>query len=247
MTPFRAPYVMTWAVIVLAVGCREPTSVDTAPAAVTWIEWPTAVSAAQPGSIRISGFTQCPYSVAFGAYVSNWGLHVTAEGRNPSDLPCEQAGLDGGGAGFDTVLSLPELPSPPGGLPFNFAVYAPVAHLSGYLDLGQATERYVGQLWLQSQPDTATQFAGTMHVVMDTLGCWRGVPASAPPRPGWAFAKPVPLVSQPGPMLPRLAYVRGHFVSGSPAGCGDDRAMEVSELDVDATPYPATGHARQDR
>ena len=73
-----------------AAGCAgEVTGVATVPAYVTWMEWPTAVTAARPGALRLSGYTQCPYRLVFGVSVSGSEIRVSAAGIDPAnDVAC---------------------------------------------------------------------------------------------------------------------------------------------------------------
>lgn len=219
----------------LAGGCvAEPTGVDVVPAYVTWLEWPTAVTASRPGALRVSGSAQCPYRVVFRAAVSGTEIRLTAEGRDPrNDVGCITGSGAGSGAGFDTLLPLPQLAPPSSGLPAWFQIWAPMKGLSW----GPVGDRVVGQIELRATADTATQFAGRASVSGDSSGCWRLTPWSRAPAPQWVFTKPVPLVPRP---YAYYGYVSGRFVPANPPICGDSIAVLASRVEVDVTPWGAS-------
>jgi hypothetical protein len=218
-----------------AAGCSgEPTGVLVVPAFVTWVEWPAAVTATQPGSLRVSGYTQCPYRVAFHVSVSGTDIRLVAEGRDPlPDVACiALQAADAGGAGYDTLLPLPRLTAPPSGLPAWFLLSAPMAGLSAW----PAGDQVVGGIELQATADTATQFAGRALVFGDSAGCWWMRPWSRAPTPLWVFTKPVRLVPQP---YSYSAFVSGRIVPANPPICGESSAVHATRLEVDATPWGA--------
>lgn len=219
----------------LAAGCvAEPTSVDVVPAYVSWLEWPTAVTATQPGALRVSGWAQCPYRVVFRASVSGTEIRLSAEGRDQRrDVGCigpsTVSSGAGGGAGFDTLLPLPRLTPPSSGLPAWFQIWAPMEG-PGW---GPDADQLVGGIELRAIADTATQFAGRASVSSDSLGCWRMRPWSRAPAPQWAFTKPVPLAPR---TYAYHGYVSGRFVAANPPICGDSVAVRATRLEVDVTP-----------
>jgi len=228
--------------VLLAAGCvPEPTQVYVVPGVVTWLEWPTAVTARQPGALRVSGYAQCPYRVVFGASVSGTEIHLTAEGRDPRNSIClalDAAGSSASiaidsGARYDTLLPLPQLTPPSSGLPERFQIWAPMQG-PGW---GQAGDQLVGGLDLRATGDTATQFAGRATVFTDSSGCWRMRPWSRGPAPQWVFTKPVPLAPlRYGYYAGYYGYVTGYFVPVSPPICGDSIAVRATRLEVDVTP-----------
>lgn len=220
------------AALLIAAGCaNEITGIETVPAYVNWIEWPTAVSASQPGSLRVSGIAsvRCgSFRVVFGVSVRGTAIHVTAHGVGNARGICL---LDGGGtgAGADTVLPLPLLAPTPSGPPSTYAIFAPMMPFWS----GAGEERSVGWLELRSTPDTAARFAGGVWLFTDSLGCVRARPYSAPPRPEWPFATPPKVV--PG-LWGLTGFLRGSLVDVNPPVCGQTRAIGAIELTVDATP-----------
>ena len=234
----RPPRILLTAGALLAAACvAEPTGVDVVPAYVTWLEWPTAVTATQPGALRVSGYAQCPHRVVFSASVSGTEIRVTAEGRGLGDWGCvdlhvASSGIGGGagsGAGFDTLLPLPRLTPPSSGLPARFQISAPMQG-PGWWPTG---DRLVGGIDLRATADTVTQFAGQAGVYGDSSGCWRMRPWSRYPAPQWVFTGPVPLLPRP---YAYYGYVSGHFVPANPPICGDSIAVRATRLEVDVTP-----------
>ena len=238
----RPPRILLSMGALLAAGCvAEPTGVDVVPAYVSWLEWPTGVTATQPGALRVSGWAQCPYRVVFSASVSGTEIRLSAEGRDPrQDVGCLALHVAGSGAGigagsdaaFDTLLPLPQLTPPSSGLPAWFQIWAPMEG-PGW---GPDGDQLVGGIELRGTADTATQFAGRAWVSSDSLGCWRMRPWSRAPAPQWVFTKPVPLV--PRPYL-YYGYVSGRFVPADPPICGDSIAVQATRLEVDVTPWGA--------
>jgi hypothetical protein len=234
----RPPRILLATGALLAAGCvAEPTGVDVVPAYVSWLEWPTAVTATQPGALRVSGWAQCPYRVVFSASVSGTEIRLSAEGRDPRNAIClsrqgESSGA-GGGAGFDTLLPLPRLTPPSSDLPEWFQILAPMEG-PGWWPAG---DRFVGWTELRATADTATQFAGRATVFTDSSGCWRMRPWSRSPAPQWVFTKPVPLAPR---TYAYYGYVSGRFVAANPPICGDSIAVQATRLEVDVTPWGAS-------
>jgi hypothetical protein len=225
----------------LVAGCvAEPTGVEVVPAYVSWLEWPTAVTATQPGALRVSGWAQCPYRVVFSASVSGTEIRLSAEGRDPGNWACVGPNVAGGGvgigvgsgAGFDTLLPLPRLSATPSGQSW-FQIWAPMEG-PGYWHAG---DQLVGGINLGAIADTATQFAGRATVFTDSSGCWRMRPWSRSPAPQWVFTKPVPLAPR---TYAYYGYVSGRFVAANPPICGEPIAVQATRLEVDVTPWGAS-------
>lgn len=216
--------------LLLAAACSEGTGPQVVPGSVSWIEWPTAVTASQPGSLRVSGYAECPYDLVFGVSLTGTALRVRAEGRQRSNTMCLL--LSGSGAGYDTLLPLPRLGEGVSQLPYRYSIWAPVAVFGG---VERPNERMVGTLELRAVPDTATMFAGVIRLFLDSLRCWRAMPYSAPPMPRWSFAKPVLLDTV---VAGRNAFLSGLLVQVSPPVCGDSQAIDPLALEVDIAPSP---------
>jgi hypothetical protein len=230
MGPFRLGRIVL-AGMVVAAACRESTGpgMTVVPGAITWIEWPAAVSLGQVASVRVSSIEWCGYQTVYGVAVRGTEVHVTAEARARSDMVCLQGG--GSGAGFDTVLALPQLGTGGSGSFVPYMLWAPVPG-PAYGGFGRPTERMLGYVEAGGT-DTSTHFAGIVSLALDSLGCWRAQPLSAPPIPRWAFARPLALAPA---SAGRRAFLVGRFVAESPAACGDARAIAPLTLEVDATP-----------
>jgi hypothetical protein len=216
---------------VFAVACRESTGPGTTvvPGAITWIEWPAAVTASHPESLRISGFLQCPYVGVWRAAINGTEVHIAAWGHE-RDIVCLDSGT---GSGYDTLLVLPRLTGGPVGTQ-SYSLWVPVtaATVAWRFD-GNTVERKVGTFDLRAVPDTTTDMAGWVMVTQDSLGCWRARPLSAWPSTPLALAAAPNLVPAP---WGQWAYLAGHLVPGSPAPCGDVRSISASTLQVDAIP-----------
>ena len=218
--------------LALVAGCHEPTAVPTGPAAVSWIEWPTAVKAGEPGGVlRVSGSADCPYVPVFDISVRSTVVTVTVVGRYRGSGICLQGGASG--AGFDTLLPLPALAAQ-GSVPFAYLIRVPMGEV-GYSGSGVITERSVGFIALQPAPDTTTKVAGRVLLRGDSLGCWLAQPASAWPQPQFAFTKPVPLTATGTSW--RSGFVSGRLVTVNPPICVQVLAIDAEELVVDATPH----------
>jgi hypothetical protein len=221
-----------------AAGCAgEVTGVSTVPAYVTWIEWPTAVTATRPGALRLSGYAVCPYQLTFGITVSGTEIHVEAVGRRPAEfgicMDLHVAGGDvAGGAGYDTLLPLPRLMPPTSELPVRFQLFAPM------MSIGSAPpgDEIIGGLDLRAAEDTATQFAGRALIAGDSAGCWRLTPFARYPVPHWVFAKPLSLAPR---SYGYSGFVTGRFVRVNPPICGDSIAVQATRVEVDVTPWGA--------
>lgn len=213
---------------------------DVVPGYVTWVEWPTAVTATQRGALRVSGYAQCPYRVVFSASVSGTEIRLSAEGRDPGNWACVGPNAAGSSASsnssnlayYDTLLPLPRLTPPSSGLSW-FQVWAPMEGPGWW----HAGDQLVGGIDLRATADTATQFTGRAWVSSDSSGCWRMRPWSRTPAPQWLFTKPVPLAPR---TYAYYGYVSGRFVAANPPICGDSIAVQATRLEVDVTPWGAS-------
>jgi hypothetical protein len=224
--------------MIAAAGCAgEVTGVSTVPAYVTWMEWPTAVTAARPGALRLSGYTECGYRLVFSVSVSGTEIHVDAVGLRMAEygfcMDLQVAGGDaGGGAGYDTLLTLPQLTAPASGLPAWFNISAPMIGPGSWI----GSDEVVGHIYLQGTADTASQFAGRALVTGDSSGCWRMRPISQYPYAQWVFAKPLSLEPRSNGYS---GFVTGRFVRVNPPICGDSIAVQATRVEVDVTPWGA--------
>jgi len=224
------------ACFLLAAGCvPEPTQVVVVPAAVTWLEWPTAVTPDQPGTLKISGHSQCGFRTVFGVSVSGREIRVTAEGHRgsdgyacPADAIVAGAALEAMSAGYDTLLPLPPLERPHGEI-ITYTLKAPMGEAWSGI-----SPHAVG--WLESRMsiDTTTRFAGRAFVHGDSTGCWWLQPSSRWPVSRWALMGPVPLAARQSWYS---ATIRGIFVEVNPPLCGESVAARAFQLEVDVTPW----------
>jgi len=222
--------------VIVAAACRESTAPKTSIYPISWVEWPTAVVPGEAVVLRVSAPFRCGLRISYDLYVSGNNVHVSAISRG-AGLSCPELGNTG--AGYDTLLTLPALSAGPGGLPTVFNVWATVS--SGF-STGGASDKMIGQFTLQfSSPDTTPRFAGNVILTVDSLGCWRAIPASEWPEPRWVFAKPLSLVPDRSSWQ---AFLYGHMVAVSPPVCGNSVAIEPSDLEVDLSSNPLAVAAR---
>jgi hypothetical protein len=215
----------------LSMACTgEATEPRTTPGGLLWVEWPTGVSAAQPGTMLVSGAPECPQYTMFDVSDSGSQLQVTATVDFSRGCTSRK----------DTVLSLPPLATPSSGLPARFTISGPVIDFTNAGPFA-TNERLLGQVELRTTPDTATLFAGIVFIYRDSLACWRAIPSRSS-RPTWTFAKSLPL----GPESSgRAAFLRGRLVPVAPPICGDTVAIDVFALEIDATPHATVRSLKQ--
>ena len=187
---------------------------------IGWVEWPAAVTMAQPGAVRVSGFPDCPQYAQFGVVLNGTQLHVTSHVDFSKGCMTRE----------DSLIPLPSLRVPPSGLPAVFTIWASLARFS---EAGSASGgRLLGEIELREDPDTSTLFAGIALVYRDSLDCWRAIPSRST-RPSWAFLQPPTLTAGSSG---HVAFIRGRLVPVSPPVCGDSTAVEAFSLEIDASP-----------
>jgi hypothetical protein len=191
------------------------------PVAVTWLAWPAAVTAAQPGSIRVVGFHGGCGS--FRLEVAQSGpsnVSVSAEQHFDTDSPqfCPEAAII-----FDSLLPLPPLVSPTGSTG-AFTVDAPI-----FDPLGGMVRRGFGYLVLSDQqPDAMLQVGGRAVVRADSLGCsWAeaALPGIAGP---YVLSSNLTL----GTNERRSAFISGSFTPALSPRCGQNLLLQLRVAEV---------------
>jgi len=197
----------------------------TVPLAVSWMEWPTAVTAQTHGTIRVVGYHGVCGTLALEVAQSGpSSVSVAATEHFDSDPPPPCLAIIGI---LDTVLPLPRLVTPTGptGL---FTIDAPVVD-----PLGGTGRRIFGFVALTDQQfNDAVQLGGRALVKADSLGC------------SWARAD-IPDIAGPYVLSSDLnlpdhnwfsAFVSGEFSAALSPRCGQDPLLQLRLVEVDAGP-----------
>jgi hypothetical protein len=188
--------------------------------AVSWMEWPGAVTADQPGSVRILGYRGL--CGAFQLSVTQSGpssVSVAAVEHFAGDpVLCPSVAVL-----FDTVVPLPRLVSPVGpSAPFD--VDAETVN-----PLGVLTRRSFGVVQLSSnQPDATLHVGGQAVVLADSLGCSWLRPALPPNAPSYVLSGNVTL----GTTSWMTAFAGGSLVPVSSLHCGQHTLLQLVVLEV---------------
>jgi hypothetical protein len=203
-------------------GCADPAAPGSdAVVPVSWMEWPGAVTADQPGSIRITGFhgicgtfrvevrQSAPSTISVDA-----ALHFTT--ASPQACPATIVI-------FDTILPLPRLSVPAGGNN-AFAVDAPVFDQAGTI-----FRRPFGYLsFSTNQPDATLHAGGQAFVLPDSVGCsWI--------RPQVPFNEPPHVLSTDVALAPNVwhgAFAVGMYAPALPPRCGQNPLFQAATLEV---------------
>ncbi len=190
---------------------------------VSWLEWPAAVSAAAPGTLRVVGTRSQCGTFEIGVVQSGpSSVGVNAVEWIP-DPPPPCLALDFL-AIFDTVIALPRLTTPVG--PTGFFSLDAVSWSS----VGGTARRPFGTIDLALQPDTARRAAGRAHLLSDSLGCsWmrREIPGPTDVYPQ-VLANNVAL----GPNWVQV-FTSGRFVTASSPRCGQTQLFQATSVEVE--------------
>ena len=216
------------ATAVLAACAEEGAGPGTdAPIAVSWMEWPAAVTATEHGSIRILAlYGACGELVLTVEQSGPSSVSVAASEHFDSDppAPCPAVVVI-----LDSLVPLPRLVSPTGPTG-SFTIDAPVAD-----PLGGITRRVFGFVTLtDQQPDATLQVGGRAAVIADSLGCsW-----ARPDLPGLPGFGPFVLSSDIalGDNAWHGAFISGAFMPALSPRCGQDPLLQLRLLEVDAGP-----------
>ena len=208
-------------VLMAVAACSDPTGSTTdAQVPITWMEWPAAVTASQPGSIRITGFHGfC--GVFHLAVVQSGASTISVNATEHFDSPTQQF-CPAAITIFDTILPLPHLGGAGG---TAFVVDAPAAD-----PIGVVARRPFGFLELSSnQPDATLHVGGRAYVLPDSLGC------------SWARAQ-MPLAAPAHVLSSNVAFatntwhpafVSGVFMPALSPRCGQNPLLQLGVLQVD--------------
>lgn len=206
-------------------ACADPTgpAARSFPFSIDWIEWPAAVTAAQPGALLVTWT---------GGFCSDDSLRIRVDTTvvrvisttTPQQVICPL--IPGPIFPKDTLLPMPVLHSPTG--PQQFALRATMVDPAF-----DNVERMVGFIALDVSSDTTRHMGGEARLEIDSLGC--------PVMSGGAFGLPahVYAVSNMPALggLARIAMVEAHVVPGpGPAGCGSRRVVQLDRADVTLVP-----------
>ena len=221
--------------IVLVTACSDPagTGGSSLPVAVSWMEWPAAVTAGQPGHIRVIGYRGICGEFRLSAVQSGAAtVSVNAEEHFAGEpVLCPSVALI-----FDTLVPLPVLVTSPAGSAGSFTVDGPAID-----PLGGVVRRSFGFVsFSNQQPDATIQAGGSAFVLADSLGCswaesqvakFQGSvvsPASGP------HVLSIHLVL--GTTTRQSSFISGSFVPAIPPKCGQSSALQLRLLEVQSQP-----------
>ena len=211
-------------IAVTGVACSDmsgPTGSDL-PVAVSWMEWQSAVTADQHGSIRIVG-----YHGACGTFrldvtqsgPSSVGVNASEHFDIGSPILCPALAII-----FDSTVPLPRLVSPTGPSA-TFTVDAPV-----FDPVGGITRRAFGYVLLaEGQPDATLQVGGSALVLPDSLGCSWARAQLPPNAPAHVLAVNLTI----GGTVWRSAFVSGYFQPMFVSRCGQNPLLVLRVIEVD--------------
>jgi hypothetical protein len=211
-----------------AAGCASETTGPSAvqPGVVAWMEWPTSVTAAAGGRIRVIGPNNYCGTLTFDVTAGPQQLAVAPDFRYDPPCPAVPGVV---ATSYDTLLPIPALDAGQG-LPAASRVTAPVFDYP-YSSL---ITRGFGFVQLDTVADPATMAGGQAVLLADSLGCaWARVAAWGPRQP------PVYVVENPpdlGAAGTQVAFVGGHFVPASPARCGHASVLHLDVAEIAVTP-----------
>ena len=203
-------------------GCADPAAPGSdSVVAVSWMEWPGAVTADQPGSIRVTGFHGICGTFHIGVSQSAANTISVDAGEHfdtPSPVPCPDAI-----AIFDTVLALPRLTLPAGGnnaFVVDGVVFDPT---------GTPFRRPFGFLSLSTnQPDATVHAGGQAFVLPDSLGCsWI--------RPQVPFSTSPHVLSSDLAISANFwhaAFATGMFAPALSPRCGQDPLYQATTMEL---------------
>ena len=210
----------------LSAGCANEATGPSAiqPGVVTWMEWPTSVTAAARGRIRVIGPDNYCGTLTFDVTADPQQLSVVPDFRYDPPCPAVPGVV---ATSYDTLLPLPALDAGQG-LPAASRVTAPVFDYP-YSNL---ITRGFGFVQFDTVADPTTMAGGQAVLLADSLGCaWARVTAWGPRQP------PVYVVENPpdlGAAGVQVAFVGGHFVPAVPARCGQSSVLHLDFAEIAA-------------
>jgi hypothetical protein len=217
-------------IVPVLVSCADPLGPTAEPFAVLWVEWPAAVTAAQPGTVLVTYVDDfcSTTSLDVATDFPNVTVRSTITRTGP---PCPLADF---APAFprDSLLPLPKLATPYG-LP---AYHSVQATLSDPFD-GTPNVHTLGTIQVAAASDTTRYMAGSGTVFVDSAGCpvlvgGFGFTGPFGQSHTYAIANPPQLDSQA-----RRALVGAHIVAAAPpAGCGTHRVVHLDYAIVSLVP-----------
>jgi len=193
------------------------------PVAISWMEWPAAVTPVAPGAIRLRGGHSLCGTFELGVEQSSaTHVSVTAVEHIPAGAVCPAVI-----ALFDTVIPLPVLAPQTAGPTTSFIVDAEAYSLTSGIQ-----RRPFGAIMLAQAPDTARQAGGRVHLLSDSLGCsWMRSELLTAADVPQVLSSDVTLGAQWVP-----AFVTGFFAEAFSPRCGHTRVFQVTAAEVELTP-----------
>jgi len=212
---------MLLAIVPALFSCSDPLGPAAEPFPVLWVEWPAAVSAAQPGGVLVTFVDDFCSTTSLGVAADFPNVTVRSEITRHSNVPCPLADLFPAFP-HDSLIPLPSLATPYG-IP---AYYSMQATLSD--PFGTPSVHTLGQIQVAAAADTTRYMAGTGTVFVDSAGCpvVVGGFGFGPNGPAhlYAIQNPPHLDS-----IARQAMVGAHIVTDSlpPVACGSHRLVHL--------------------
>ena len=200
----------------LLVACADPASPTlTFPLAFFWMEWPTAVTQAAPGSMLFQSYRDFCFEPSIGFTVNTSVITVHSQAiAHDQVCPLREDAIPA--FPTDTLVPLPVL-VPAFGMPSFFSVQATLYGLRG-----ESFERAAGTIVLSDQADPMRQMTGNAMMLTDSAGCIvlrGGVPRL--PLPGGGLPHEYAIQNPPAFRDTIEVFVRAHQVTGAMApACG---------------------------
>ncbi len=212
----------------MAVACANETTGPrtSAAVAVSWMEWPAAVTAVAPGTVRVIGTRSLCGTFQLTVVQSgpsNVGVNAL-EWRPDPPTPCIERSIL---AIYDTVVALPRLVTPTG--PTGFFAFDALA----WSPVGGLARRGFGTITLGLQPSAELRAGGRAYLLSDSLGCsWMRREITGPADAGQVvLSSDVAL----GPTwVP--AFVTGFYATSFSPHCGQTRVFQITTMEVELTP-----------
>lgn len=205
-------------------ACTDPadTGLDR-PITVTWMEWPTAVTASSHDSVRLMGFMGCgmPVLRVTQSGPSSVSVMATEHYNDPHPPSCPPTLYF-----LNDMVPLPRLEAPAGSTG-QFTIDAPTFNAQG-----GKVRRVFGILQLSDvAPDTTVQAGGRAMLLSDSLGCSWAKPQMdlTPPAFGpWVLSSNL----APGSDW-QGAFVSGVYSAALAPRCGQDFLLQLHMVEVD--------------
>lgn len=213
------------------VSCADPLGPAAEPFPVQWVEWPAAITAAQPGTVLVTYVNDFCSTTSLDIAADFPIVTVRSEITRRNNVPCPLTDLV---PAFprDSLLPLPALAAPYG-LP---AYYSVQATLSDPFD-GTPNVHTLGSIQVAAASDTTRYMAGSGTMFVDSAGCpvlvgGFGFAGPFGSTHTYAIANPPHLDSQA-----RRALAGAHVVAAAPpAGCGTHRVVQLDYAIVSLVP-----------